>query len=297
MASAGEFMMQLYEILKEEQSHRNVTFEIIQQDYFLSWVLFGIAHTEELNKTLAFKGGTALKKIYFGNYRFSQDLDFTALKGAPKGDHLEKAIGIACQITQKEMQKIDSRIEVIWSRYPEKSPHPQGQEAFVIRCKLPWHNKQFLTTAKVEITLNQNVVHAPLLKEIMHNYPEELHAQILTYSLNEIFGEKLIAIYKNTIKLHETGWARSRARDYYDLWQLLNFFREDLDQQKIMQTAMYKFAQPLSFNGVEDFFDPAMLRRVQDDWDHWIGTLVHPAPAHETVLRELKAELQNFLLF
>ena len=64
-----------------------------------------------------------------------------------------------------------------------------------------------------------------------------------------------------------------------------------------MQTVTYRFAQPLSFNGVEDFFDPAMIRRVQDDWDLWIGTLVYPAPSHETVLTELKAELQNFLSF
>ncbi len=29
---------------------------------------------------LAFKGGTALKRCYFGDYRFSEDLDFTLTK-------------------------------------------------------------------------------------------------------------------------------------------------------------------------------------------------------------------------
>ena len=28
---------------------------------------------------MAFKGGTALKRCYFGEYRFSEDLDFTLL--------------------------------------------------------------------------------------------------------------------------------------------------------------------------------------------------------------------------
>ncbi|GAI46757.1 unnamed protein product, partial [marine sediment metagenome] len=52
--------------------------EIIEKDYILSWVLAGIAANKKLQNKLVFKGGTALKKCYFGNYRFSEDLDFTA---------------------------------------------------------------------------------------------------------------------------------------------------------------------------------------------------------------------------
>ena len=32
---------------------------------------------EAVRERLAFKGGTALKRCYFGDYRFSEDLDFT----------------------------------------------------------------------------------------------------------------------------------------------------------------------------------------------------------------------------
>ncbi len=63
-----------------------MSFGVIEQDYVLSWILYGISAIDDLRETLAFKGGTALKKIYFGNYRFSQDLDFTALEGAPEGE-------------------------------------------------------------------------------------------------------------------------------------------------------------------------------------------------------------------
>jgi len=34
----------------------------------------------DLRSELAFKGGTALKRCYFGDYRFSEDLDFTLLE-------------------------------------------------------------------------------------------------------------------------------------------------------------------------------------------------------------------------
>ena len=45
----------------------------------LSWILQGVAQHKQLSKTIVFKGGTVLKKIYFEDYRFSEDLDFTSL--------------------------------------------------------------------------------------------------------------------------------------------------------------------------------------------------------------------------
>ena len=50
---------------------------ILQQDYILSWILVGLFEHPLLKSGLIFKGGTALKKCYFGEYRFSEDLDFS----------------------------------------------------------------------------------------------------------------------------------------------------------------------------------------------------------------------------
>jgi len=51
----------------------------IEKDYVLSWMLLGISKNPILSYNLAFKGGTVLKKVYFPDYRFSEDLDFTLL--------------------------------------------------------------------------------------------------------------------------------------------------------------------------------------------------------------------------
>lgn len=51
----------------------------IEKDYVIGWILLGLAGSK-LKNFLAFKGGTAIKKIYFPNYRYSEDLDFTLLK-------------------------------------------------------------------------------------------------------------------------------------------------------------------------------------------------------------------------
>ena len=40
----------------------------------------------DLQQSLAFKGGTALKRCYFGDFRFSEDLDFTLLAPIPFED-------------------------------------------------------------------------------------------------------------------------------------------------------------------------------------------------------------------
>ena len=49
---------------------RRVPEAVIERDYCLSWFLFGLAHSP-LRDQLVFKGGTALRRCYFENYRFS----------------------------------------------------------------------------------------------------------------------------------------------------------------------------------------------------------------------------------
>lgn len=54
----------------------------VEKDYIITWVLLAIARHHYLKEMLLFKGGTALKKGYFPEYRFSEDLDFTFAGGA-----------------------------------------------------------------------------------------------------------------------------------------------------------------------------------------------------------------------
>lgn len=74
--------------IEEARKEARLSWEIIEKDYILSWVLAGIAANKKLQNKLVFKGGTALKKCYFGNYRFSEDLDFTAKEDMQKETYL-----------------------------------------------------------------------------------------------------------------------------------------------------------------------------------------------------------------
>src|SRR5437773_8372025 len=57
--------------------------DIVEKDYVLGWVLWGIGADATLGILWIFKGGTCLKKCYIETYRFSEDLDFTVLPGGP----------------------------------------------------------------------------------------------------------------------------------------------------------------------------------------------------------------------
>lgn len=61
---------------------RRIPEAVLDRDYCLAWFLVGLSRAP-LRDRLAFKGGTAIKRCYFGDYRFSEDLDFTLTDEVP----------------------------------------------------------------------------------------------------------------------------------------------------------------------------------------------------------------------
>lgn len=57
MIRSGEIQQKAREVGVRDQQ--------IEKDYVLSWILLGVAQHEQLREVMVFKGGTALKKIYF----------------------------------------------------------------------------------------------------------------------------------------------------------------------------------------------------------------------------------------
>src|ERR1035438_3400940 len=87
--------------LQEARQRHGLPWEVLERDYLLSWILAGIQRVDVLKGTLVFKGGTALKKCFFGDYRFSEDLDFTAVDAAPIGAEMDAAMREACEQATK----------------------------------------------------------------------------------------------------------------------------------------------------------------------------------------------------
>ena len=201
--------------LEDIRRRLGIRWEVLERDYLLSWVLAGIDAVPELKRTLVFKGGTALKKCYFGDYRFSEDLDFSGLKDTPTGGDLAEAIVRACDEARGLLDEY-AQVEMHCERHVENNPHPGGQEAFLIRVRLPWHPRPDIPI-KVEITADEEIAWPVERRRVIHDYGEPLDVELQVYSPTEVVAEKLRATRQQLARLENRGWMRNRARDYYDL--------------------------------------------------------------------------------
>jgi predicted nucleotidyltransferase component of viral defense system len=280
--------------LQEARRDLGLPWEVFERDYLLSWLLAGIGQVPSLCDTIVFKGGTALKKCYFGDYRFSEDLDFSGLDGAPTGDALERAVREACEVAAGLLDEY-APVEIVSERYTEREPHPGGQETFVVRARLPWHRRP-QTRILIEITMDEKVVLPAAKLAVLHEHGEPLEAKVLVYSLEEIVAEKLRAILQHAAKLEERGWSRSRARDFYDIWRVLGKYAGQMDLADFSSLVREKCAaRRVGFNGAEDFFQEQVLNYVEKTWEQWLGTLVPKLPPYTTVIGELRPMVEKII--
>lgn len=280
--------------LEEARKRLGIPWEILERDYLLSWILAGVGQVDVLRETLVFKGGTALKKCYFGDYRFSEDLDFSGTSGAPTGEAMEAAVRDACRIAARILDEY-APVEIACERYTEKEPHPGGQEAFTIRARLPWQSQPH-TRVMVEVSMDERILAPTPKRAVIHEYGEPLDAQVRVYSLEEIVAEKLRAILQHVEQMEERGWSRSRARDYYDLWRILRAYRDQLNLDVFPALLREKCAvRNVAFEAAGDFFQEAMLAYVERTWEQWLGPLVPALPPYETVLGELRPQIEKIV--
>lgn len=280
--------------LQEVRPRLGLPWEVLERDYLLSWLLAGIAQVELLRETLVFKGGTALKKCYFGDYRFSEDLDFSGLGGVPTGDAMERAIGEACAAAAALLDEY-APVEISWERYTEKEPHPGGQEAFTIRARFPWQPRP-QTRVMIETTVDEKILKPPLERELIHEYGEPIESKVRVYALEEIVAEKLRAILQYAAELEERGWSRSRARDYYDLWRMLGTYKDRMDLAGFTVFLTAKCAvRNVTFTSPEDFFQDSMLTFIEKSWNQWLGPLVPVLPSFATVISELRPQIPTLV--
>ncbi len=276
-----------------EAARTRVPQPVIEKDYALSYILAGLATQSALRESIVFKGGTALKKLFFGHYRFSEDLDYSAIK-APKGKALLAAMESAGQAAKRLLLE-QGPFEVVIRRYEERDPHPRGQEAFTFHLQFPWHPSP-LCRIKVEVSHDEPVVLTPLTRDLIHGYEENLAVRVRCYPLTEIVAEKLRTLLQTHNRLMTRGWNRPRARDYYDLWRLLREFEKEIDKQKLMPLLKKKCRyRNVSYSGIDDFFTDDLVAEARTHWQGALGAFVTGLPSLDDVLKDLRSQLPKLM--
>jgi len=181
----------------------------IEKDYALSWILKGISAHEHLSKTLVFKGGTLLKKAYFEDYRFSEDLDFTLLDN----DLTNKLIfGWFKETFEYIKEEANIPLTIL-----DDNEHEDGGINFYIGYTGPLGGLASNKKVKVDISRSENLEFDPVERATFKTYSDLDSYMLLCYPLEEILVEKM----RSTMQ-------RMQARDFYDLWYLLEVQKMDV---------------------------------------------------------------------
>jgi predicted nucleotidyltransferase component of viral defense system len=266
---------------------------VVEKDYAISYVLLAIARTMTLRTAFVLKGGTTLKKLYFGDYRFSEDLDVSAVD-APTGPGLEAALREVATDTAG-LLAAHGPFDVSLERYTEHSPHPAGQEAFIVRVRFPWHPSP-LCRVKLEVTHDEPVLLPPEERPILHAFEETIEGTIRCYRLEEVVAEKLRALLQTQQRLHARGWTRPRARDYYDLWRVLTRYGEGLERSILPELIAAKCRhRGVSYGSLDSFFSDDLVAEAQRHWQASLGSFVTPLPSCDLVLDELRPLLDGLV--
>jgi len=259
-----------------ERGGRRIPETVLERDYCLSWFLVGLARSP-LRDRLAFKGGTALKKCYFGDSRFSEDLDFTLVEETP-WEEIQRHLTAAFEETRKA-----SGVEIRLDRLDRHSHENSHTLYLAYEGPLPAARGK---TVKTDITIRERIV-LPLEKRpILRGYEEYRDlpgdARVRVYSLNEVAVEKTVALLDR---------ARNEPRDLYDLWFLTSGGHVDLSD------LVDPFARKLEFRGLT----PAQVRkefaakeaRYRKLWQVRLAAQMAELPEFGAVYREVRRALRQ----
>lgn len=192
---------------------RRIPEAVLERDYCLAWFLVGLSRSA-LRERLVFKGGTALKRCYFGDYRFSEDLDFTLTEELPLEpildgleevyEEVQRASGVCFRFSRTDRRQ-HQNCHMFYLAYEGPLPAASPKEI------------------KVDVTIRERFVCAPQDHAILRGYDEYADlpddSEVRVYALDEIAVEKVAAL---------TDRARNEPRDLYYVWYLTSEGHVDL---------------------------------------------------------------------
>ncbi len=186
---------------------RRIPEAVLERDYCLAWFLVALARTP-LGERLAFKGGTALKRCYFPDYRFSEDLDFTLTTETPF-ERIRQELDLIFAKAQRA-----SGIVFRFAR--EDSTSHANSYTFYLGYEGPLPAPGAGREVKVDTTIREHLAFPLEQRPVLRGYKEYADlpdgAALPVYSLDEIAAEKVVALMDR---------ARNEPRDLYDAWYLV----------------------------------------------------------------------------
>ncbi|MCK5036764.1 MAG: nucleotidyl transferase AbiEii/AbiGii toxin family protein [Candidatus Sabulitectum sp.] len=173
----------------------------VEQDMVISRAIVELFRHRQIADKLFFRGGTALYKLYLTPpARYSEDIDLVQINPEPIGGTIDliKSV-IDPWLGKPKRQFKEGRVNLVYRFYSEDSP------PIKLRLKIEINTREHFCVKPPAVTRFQ-----------MENPWFNGSASILSYSLDELLGTKLRALYQ-----------RKKGRDLFDLHYSLQFGKVD----------------------------------------------------------------------
>lgn len=241
------------------------TNEQVEQDLVICRALVQIFNDDYLAGHLAFRGGTALHKLYFQSQpRYSEDIDLVQIKAEPIGEVLDR-LRVVLDFLGKAKVEVGDTMATMKFRF-------ESEIAPVVPLRL-----------KVEINCREHFSELGWAKKdfaVQSNWFKG-SCSLTTYQIEELLGTKIRALYQ-----------RRKGRDLYDLYYafiktrldvaaMLRCYRKYMEFSVGTTPSQKEFIQNIEQKLIDDYFigDIVALIRPEEIYDHHV--------AYELVKKEL----------
>jgi len=225
-------------IYKEEIDAKSVEFQInrsnVERDYVFGWLLYGLFTVSNLKDILFLKGGNALRKGYFENTRYSNDLDF-GIPGDISQESLLSEINAVCDFLQEKAKisfiRDDNKVEEKFSASEVPIPGLKVYEARVYFKDFYGNAEHFRIKISMDITRFDKVILPIQNVKLIHPYSDsaELITDLRCMKLEEIIATKLKCLLQ-----------RQHTPDLFDYVYSIKLLGGQLNKNEIVQTLIKK---------------------------------------------------------
>jgi len=246
-----------YSQIIKKATEKGISAKTIEKDYFIELFLFYFSKHENI-KDLIFRGGTALKKMYFPDYRFSEDLDFLTKESLDKFslvkiiEKINKDFPFEASIESETIKDSRSQIFINYNISPKITA---------------------VKKLKIDI-VKDNYIPYFKTRDINFSYEDfkNLKAEIQVYDLESVATDKISRIFDVV----------NEPRDIYDLYYL---FKLKLDFRKIKKIFMEKHG----FNFIaKDFLTAIKEQEYVSNWDIRLSKQVPKLLSFEKAIKKIK---------
>lgn len=206
----------------------------VEQDLIISRALVAIFSSPVLHDALAFRGGTALYKLYLPAARYSEDIDLVQTKARPAGPMMDALHAVLDPwLGQPKTKQNEGRVTFVYRLQSEDTP------PLPLRLIVETNTREHFSVYG--------------FKEIPFSVKSrwfEGACSIHTYELDELLGTKMRALYQ-----------RRQGRDLFDMAIAMKSGKADPDR---IVAAFQKYMEHEDHKITRAIFEENFLKKLDD---------------------------------